>query len=251
MKSNAIAHFEALTREKDAFDQATMQADRERSRIQARLQELGMRKEHFELESRKLSDAVGQFDNRKKDYTNEKARLKQVIQQERIALEQCAKQTEDALAQERARKRIFCQEMTSRNDELSRLLLQREDMRLSELIHVQTVAKIQAQQNTNECRTPTTNKEELEGAIEKLSDATNRAKSVLAEKKMLEGKVQELRRLALERATNAAGMNAGDNANSAMVRPIQVRDPKFVCGVCLMATSSILIDSSHGHQNTI
>ena len=217
MKSNAIAHFEALNREKAAFDQATKQADQERSRVEARLQELRKRKEQVELESRKLSDAVGQFDNRKKDYTNEKARLQQVIQQERVGLEQCVEQTEATLTQERTHKKLFCQEMTSRNDELARLLLQQEDMRLSALLFVQTIAKIQEKQQndnetTTECQTtPTTNKDDFEGATVKLIDATNHCKSFLAKKTMLERKIRELRRLALENAVADAGSKNADN----------------------------------------
>jgi len=139
MNSNAIAHFETLQREKQSFERATQTADQERVRVENRLVQLRASKKRLEDDSRELSDAVGILHRQETMHKAEISRLQSVIQEERKALEECVRETDELLEMERKRKQSFCQEMFALNDELGEMLIQRDEMRLVQLISVESI----------------------------------------------------------------------------------------------------------------
>ena len=193
--NNAIAHFETLSREKASFEQALAQADSDRARVQARLQELAAKKEQLQLASRKLADQVGQLHQQKTSLESEKARLQTVLRQERAALEQCAADTDALVTQERARKNDFCRDMAALNDELGSLLLQQESMRLMQMLSVETVAVVLAGNDDPA----------LQEAASQLKEASEQYECKQAAKALLQDTLQKLRKLAVRKQQSANG----------------------------------------------
>jgi chromosome segregation ATPase len=240
IKSNAVAHFETLTREKASFEQAAKRADAERAAVQSRIQQLRKKKEHLLLASRKLSDTVGQLHQQKTSYTNEKARLQAVMRQERAALEECAAKAEALATQERSRTAAFCDEMSACNDELGQLLLQQEDGRLKKLLLVETLPGLETmllQQKqhqhgennspnaaaSNDDAPPPSLGEDWNDAAAQLREATHKYKCVESVTKILQGKVQKLRQAALSK--HGADSN-NNNSNMTLRGPLA---PQQVC----------------------
>ena len=199
--NNAIAHFEALSREKASFEQALAKADSDRARVQARLQQLANKKQQLQLASRKLADQVGQLHQQKTSHDSEKARLRTVLRQERVALEQCAADSEALVAQERTRKQAFCHDISALNDELGSLLLQQESLRLMQLLSVQTVALVLATSNVDVLSAA------LQEAASQMKQASEQYECKQASKELLKDTIQKLRKHALapaQKSTNGS-----------------------------------------------
>jgi prophage DNA circulation protein len=198
--STAQAYFETLTREKTAFEQSARQADADRAIVQSRLQELMTKKEKLFLDSRKLVDIVGQLHNQKVSYSSEKSRLEQVIKAEREALEQCTADTDALVTKERSRQQKFCDNAVALTDELEKLLIQQEDVRLTKLISFETVPLLLAA--VQEAQGPVA---EMSEAATRLVEVTNKCKCMEASVNDLVEKIKKLRDMALRQQTTANG----------------------------------------------
>lgn len=197
MQSNAVAQFEAWSREESSFRAATEQADRERQRLEGILSQLRVQQKKLSSDTRESSDLLGRFHRECGLLHQEKDRLLHQLKEERALLEQCARETDEYLLQETAAKKLFCQEMESLNSELANSLSSQEDAFFQMMMCVETVSALQACLLEMEEKQGSTGKNESFAAIaESLKNwigVTKASENQMKELNMLKKNVEALR----------------------------------------------------------
>jgi hypothetical protein len=143
MHSNAVAQFEAWSREESAFRTATAKADRERQQLEGVLAQLRQEQKKLSHETRESSDLLGRFHRECGLLHQEKERLLRQLKEERAMLEQCARDTEEILLQETTAKKLFCKEVEALNSELAESLSNQEDRAFQKMMCIETVTTLQ------------------------------------------------------------------------------------------------------------
>lgn len=143
MQSNAVAQFEAWSREESAFRAATAKADRERQHLEGILLQLRQQQKKLSHDTRESSDLLGRFHRECGLLHQEKLRLLRQLKEERAMLEQCARDTEEILLQETTAKKLFCKEVESLNIELAESLSNQEDRSFQKMMCIETVSTLQ------------------------------------------------------------------------------------------------------------
>jgi hypothetical protein len=142
MQSNAVAQFEAWSREESAFRAATAKADRERQHLEGILSQLRLQQKKLSHDTRESSDLLGRFHRECGLLHQEKERLLRKLKEERAILESCARDTEETILQDAKAKKLFCKELESLNSELAESLSNQEDRSFQKMMSIETVATL-------------------------------------------------------------------------------------------------------------
>jgi len=197
--------FHAILQETQTFQKETDQANRERARVEQHLQQLRQKQKELADQSRVAQEAMGSFHRERAMLLNEQARLRKVLKDERVALEQCCADNDKLASEDTARKEAYCKAMIDASQELSGLLLKQEEHRLQNLITVETVPALLSafQQTSPESSVGNDSlSSKLEEAIEALKKATDDYNTTVEDEKCLQKQVKDLRARALEKTFN-------------------------------------------------
>jgi hypothetical protein len=143
MHSNAVSQFETWSREESSFRAATINADRERKRIEESLFQLRTQQKKLSTDARKSSDLLGRLHRDCGLLEQERERLLRQLKEERTLLEHCTQDAEELQFQETSAKTAFYKQIDSENTELTDLLLQQEDFYLQSILGNETVSALQ------------------------------------------------------------------------------------------------------------
>jgi chromosome segregation ATPase len=191
--TNAASQFQAWAREKDLWlHQATL-ADQERVALEAHVKQLRATQQELTGRIQVTSDALGRVQRQAELLLKHKQQLSQQLQCERNELEQSAEELENLVATERKNKREYCESMKAMNDEWKTMLKKQEDVRLKQMISIDTVGLIvDSQRMAAFAETPSV-QAELDSAIAFLKETTDQHFDALKHLEHLEGLVFQFR----------------------------------------------------------
>lgn len=134
--------FQKWGQERDAFLKEAENANRERERVEKRMEELRAKQTELHEEILHTTNNVGRIHRDREMLTKEKARLEKVYQEEHAELAKCAKDSDDFAMKVKLEKKEYARVMQEMSGELGDLLMKQEDFRLQQLITVETLPVI-------------------------------------------------------------------------------------------------------------
>jgi chromosome segregation ATPase len=137
---------QALSRETDAFRQQASETDRERGRLQQRLQQLKAKQREISVQIHAARDYLGSYHRENALLCKEESRLKGQFQQERVDFEKACQEHAAIEQDEIKSKQQYSKEMMICTDELTNLLKRFEDEGLLKLISAEAVKELVLQQ---------------------------------------------------------------------------------------------------------
>jgi hypothetical protein len=202
--NNHAEHFEKLGRERDALLQTASGTDCQRENSVQRLEQLRATQKKLSDEMHTTQGNLGVIHREYAMWKNEKGRLQNVLETERVQLEQCSEESKALQVDQSKHKREFCKAMEALNTELNDLLMQQEDIRMQKMISVESVPALLEYFRKKEL-TQSQDSEEakaslldcLQMAVDTLKTATVRYLNQGVIKNELEDSVQMLRARAL------------------------------------------------------
>lgn len=196
MQSNAVLQFETWSREESSFRAASLNADRERKRIEESLQRFRLQHKQLSSDTRESADLLGRFHRDFGLLLQEKERLSQQLKGERAMIEQCSHESKELLLQGKAAKAMYQSKIESVHTQLTELQYQKEARSLETMISAKSVVALQA--FLSESSSDNEKRSEFMDAFNAWSIVANSHEQSIAEGNHLVNKVNGLRHLAMK-----------------------------------------------------
>jgi chromosome segregation ATPase len=143
MQSNAVLQFETWSREESSFRAASLNADRERKRLEESLKQLRAQQKQLSNDTRESADLLGRFHRDCGLLEKEKERLLFQLKEERSMLQRCSQDSDDLLSKGTFAKSAFHQKVESLQTELKDMLHHQENGILQTMTNAATMAPLQ------------------------------------------------------------------------------------------------------------
>lgn len=196
MQSNAVQQFETWSREESSFRTASLNADRERKRIEESLHRFRLQQKQLSSDIRESADLLGRFHRDFGLLVQEKERLSQQLKGERAMIEQCSHESKELLLQGKAAKAMYQSKIESAHAQLTDLQYQKEADSLESMISAKSVVALQA--FLSEANNGNEKLSEFMDTLSAWSIVANSHEQSKAEVGHLENKVKGLRHLAMK-----------------------------------------------------
>ena len=198
MQSNAVLQFETWSREESSFRAASLNADRERKRIEESLQRFRLQHKQLSSDTRESADLLGRFHRDFGLLIQEKERLSQQLKGERTMIEQCSHETIELLRQGKSAKAEYQSKIESVRKQLTEFQYQKEAQYLDTMISTKTVDVLQGFLSEANIGNENEKRSEFMDTLHDWTIVANSREHSIAEVDQLANKVKSLRRLATE-----------------------------------------------------
>jgi hypothetical protein len=170
--SNTVGQFEHWSKEKTDFLQRAARADQERTRLQEHTKQLRKLQQELIGRIQAAADQDGLVSRNLQMLAKEKDNLIRQLQAERAELEQTADDLDKLQLSGRKEKRAFFEEMKGVNEEWGDVLKKQDDLRLSQMISMETVPLFFEGARRLDAAAPAIQME-LEAAVQELQEHTD------------------------------------------------------------------------------